>query len=134
MSGVMSNPSAGLHRPAAKALCAALCFALAPACSTARSVPPGAGGAETSLRPGDRVRIVTVSGPKLELTFSSVTEDAIHGTLAPGGPGGGAEVAVPLRDVAWIELSAGKSPGLVAAVGEAVVSVLAMLVLVLLGG
>lgn len=125
----MSTTGRRWHGRGAKALCVALSMTLAPGCSTVRPVHPTAAGYQDTLRPGDQIRIVTRSGPTLELTVSAVTRDAIVGVLRTGGPNAGAEVTVPLSDVGAIErteFSGARTVGLVASIGAAVATVLAV--------
>jgi hypothetical protein len=102
-----------------------------------RPVYPGAAGYQDTLRPGDQIRILTRSGPALELTVSAVTRDAIVGVLRPDGPGAGSQVSVPLWDVGTIErteFSGARTAGLVAGIGAAVATVLAVVFFIVVIG
>lgn len=133
----MLKVGGGWHRCGAKALCIALSITLAPGCSTVRPVHPTAVGYQDELRPGDQIRIVTRSGPTLELTVSAVTRDAIVGILGPDGPSAGSQVSVPLWDVGSIErteFSGARTAGLVAGIGAAAAAVLAAVFFIIVIG
>lgn len=120
-------------RLGARLLCVVLSVAVSSGCRTTRPIPPGPGGYQESLRPGEQVRIVMRDGAALELTISAVTREAIAGAPRSGGP----DVAVPFSRIASIErteFSAAHTTGLVAGVGAAVVAILAVVFFVVVIG
>lgn len=116
-----------LRRLGANLLSLALSAALASGCTTMRPVPPTAGGFQESIRPGDKVRIVTHDGTEVQLTVTAVTSDALVGEPPHGLLQKSRRITVPFSDIARIERAgfsgrktAGAGAATVAGVGVAV--------------
>ncbi len=81
----MRNPLTTTRALGVDLLCLVLAFAVASGCTTLRPVPPSATGGYSSVKPGDKVRIVTRDGRDLNLVVISVADDSLVGNPPAAG-------------------------------------------------
>ncbi len=96
MASIVAVP----RRLGADLLCLVLVVALASGCTTVRPVMPTSTGSYASIKPGDKVRIVTRDGRDLTLTVTAVAADSLVGNPQPKGV---PPVTVAFSDIVTME-------------------------------